>query len=712
MEPTGESIRVLHVDDEPEFADVVGTLLEREDDRLDVEAVTSASEGVDRLAAGDFDCVVSDYDMPGSNGIEFLETVREEHPELPFILLTANGSEEIASDAISAGVTDYLRKESGTSQYALLAARISNAVERWRTERTRQRRLAAIETAREGISILDDDGEFVYVNERYADLYEYEPEEMIGEHWELIYPDEEVAVTREEILPAVAETGRWHGESTGLRADGTTFPEDHVVSRTVHGDLVCTVRDLSDRRERESELRLKNRAVDEAPVGISIADPSRPDNPLVYVNDRFEALTGYESEEILGRNCRVLQGEGTDPAPVATMREAIDAGESVTVELRNYRNDGTEFWNRVRIAPVENEDGDVTNYVGFQEDVTDRKALEAELREKSNLLEQLFQQVPTHLYVKDTDGRHVRVSDHHPNSEAFLDRTDSEIFPDAVGEETHRDDMQVIETGESIVNKEEYHPEDDTWTITSKVPWYGDRGNVQGVIGVTRTITERKEYERKLQRKNERLEEFASVVSHDLRNPLNVAEGRLALARAECDTDHDHLDAVAEAHDRMGALIDDLLTLTREGRSVDETTRVDLAGIARACWQNVETADATLVTDTDRTIRADRERFQQLLENLIRNAVEHGGEDVTITVSRIEDGDGFYVADDGSGIPEDERDRVFESGYSTTGDGTGLGLSIVTDIAEAHGWDVTVTGRDAGGTRFEITGVDSVSSTG
>ncbi|MFB6309096.1 MAG: PAS domain-containing protein [Haloarculaceae archaeon] len=574
------SVRVLVVDNDPDFAELAAEMLERESDGLTVEVETSASEGLDRLAERDVDCVVSDYDMPDMDGIEFLEAVRDEYPDLPFILYTGAGSEDVASDAVSAGVTDYFQKQGETEQYELLANRIHNAVEGHRADRARQRNLEAIESAQEGISILDENGEFVYVNEQYADLYGYDPAEMVGEHWELIYPDEEIAKTRQEVLPSVDEDGYWHGETTGLRADGTTFPEDHVVSRTDRGNLVCTVRDLSDQREYETELRMKTRAMDEAPVGITISDPSRDDNPLIYVNDRFEELTGYDEEEILGKNCRFLQGEDTDPERVAAMREAIDAGEPVTVELRNYREDGTEFWNRVRIMPLTDDDGTVWRWVGFQEDITDRK-----------------------------------------------------------------------------------------------------------------------EDERRLKRQNERLDELTSVVSHDLRNPLNVATGRLELAQRECDSDY--LDDVADAHDRIESLIDDLLTLAREGEQVVETDAVDLAGVIQGCWRNVETTDATLVVEADRTIRADPSRLKRLLENLFRNAVEHAGDDVTVTVGDLDDG--FYVADDGPGIPEDERDRVFEAGYSTTDTGTGFGLNIVGEIAKAHDWDVTVRDSEAGGARFEIT---------
>ncbi|WP_435182564.1 sensor histidine kinase [Halobellus sp. EA9] len=227
------------------------------------------------------------------------------------------------------------------------------------------------------------------------------------------------------------------------------------------------------------------------------------------------------------------------------------------------------------------------------------------------------------------------------------------------------------------------------------------------IVAFSRDVTERHEYEAELQRQIDRLEQFATVVSHDLRNPLNVATGRLDLLREEVDSDH--LDVAVDALDRMEELIEDLLVLAREGGQATDADAVDLAGLAGDCWRTVSTAEATLDIRTDERIRADRPRLQQLLENLIRNAIEHGGSDVTLTVGDLPGG--FYVEDDGPGIPPDEREHVFETGYSTAEEGTGLGLNIVRQVAEAHGWDVTITESGAGGARFEITGVETFEKT-
>ena len=220
-----------------------------------------------------------------------------------------------------------------------------------------------------------------------------------------------------------------------------------------------------------------------------------------------------------------------------------------------------------------------------------------------------------------------------------------------------------------------------------------------GQLILLKDITEQERYRLELEHQNARLEQFTGMVSHDLRNPLNIAQGNIDVARETGDDER--LETVKTALNRMEDLIEDLLTLARQGRSIDDTERVSLAGIARSCWGMVDIADADLTVDADMELDADPDRLQQLFENLFRNAVEHGGNDVTISVGPLDEG-GFYVEDTGPGIPEDKQDDVFESGYTTSRQGTGFGLSIVKEIVDAHGWTISVTNGAAGGARFEI----------
>ncbi|MFU8869855.1 PAS domain S-box protein [Natronococcus sp.] len=613
---------------------------------------------------------------------------------------------------------------------------------------------------------------------------------------------------------------------------------------------------FDDEAVREA-LSLREQALDEAPVGILITDPDRTDNPITYVNEGFVRLTGYAREEILGRNCRFLQGERTDPEPVGQMRAAIDAGESVTVELLNYRKNGDPFWNRVTIAPL-SDGAEVTNFVGIQQDVTDRKRRERDLEHEREFVEQGLDVLDDVFYVIGTDRRLRRWNQRLPEVTGY---TDDEIAEMDVLEFVPADEREPI-TGsiENVLNGEPETVESALLTADGeRIPYEftGSRltapgGELVGLVGVGREVAERTrrrtvleslhgiattiqneesvdgvcertvdaaadvlefdlcslllcegewlvpratsaeapsggsrpmrldqglagktfrtgnshrvdevsddgdadpakecyrsgfsvavgergvfqaastepaafdaqdvefaellvshaasaieriERESALERQNERLEEFASIVSHDLRNPLNVAAGRLDLARETCDDDN--LEDVARAHGRMEALIDDLLALAREGRSVLETEPVDVAAAVADCWCHVETAEADLEVETERSIVADPSRFQRLLENLVRNAVEHAGPDVTVRVGDLDDG--IYVEDDGPGIPAANREAVFETGYSEFQDGTGFGLGIVERICEAHGWEVAVTDGDDGGARFELSGIE------
>ncbi|MES3162426.1 MAG: PAS domain-containing sensor histidine kinase [Halorubrum sp.] len=271
------------------------------------------------------------------------------------------------------------------------------------------------------------------------------------------------------------------------------------------------------------------------------------------------------------------------------------------------------------------------------------------------------------------------------------------------------------------------------------------------VVGYLFSACDRVQRQRQLKQQRERLDEFASVVSHDLRNPLSVAVGNLELASEfEGEAAKNRLDRVHDALDRMDALISDLLSLAREGRSVEATAETELRAVVDSAWATVgSAADAELIVEDELPrISCDRNRLQQALENLFRNSVEHGvdvdtdddsdrsGSNETPQRDDIADGvfgsydpdannhpeygvrifvggidDGFYISDDGPGIDPDTRESVFEPGHTTTEDGTGFGLAIVERIAEAHGWSVSVGESRADGARFEFTGVDIVDVT-
>jgi PAS domain S-box-containing protein len=478
-------------------------------------------------------------------------------------------------------------------------------------------------------------------------------------------------------------------------------------------------------------------------------------------NESLERVTGYDGDDLSSMDgVAFFRSEDRE-----TVTEACRAGDT-TMELPLIDGDGDTVPYEFVFDRVETPEGE-RRTAAIGRDITARKERAEALARTNRRLQTILETTTALVFVKDSDGRYQRINERF--REVLVDgpmdvvgKTDAELFPDEIAQQIRADDREVIETGESIEREEEIPtPHGSRTFLTLKNPIYDAEGTVTGICGVATDITERAEYKANVERQKERLDEFASIVSHDLRNPLDVARGRLRLA--EADPSPEHLAVVERSLDRMQELIDDLLALARQGETVTDIRPVAVGNAVEQAWRSVPTGTATLETDIEGSIMADPTRLQQLFENLVRNSVEHGsassrtGSDssvdhgstsgqpesdssvehgspapppdddappdangsevsdhsradageLTVTVGTLDDGTGFYVEDDGAGIPEDERGTVFRSGYSTSESGTGFGLAIVREIAEAHGWGVTVTESESGGARFEFRGVDA-----
>ena len=998
MSATAGTIRVLHVDDDPNLAELVATFLEREDDRIDVATATDPETGRALLVERDVDCVVSDYDMPESNGIEFLETVRERHPDLPFILYTGKGSEEVASEAISAGVTDYLQKETGTEQYAILANRIENAVAQHRAEReierTREYFGTVLRHASDYVMIVDEDGIIDYVSPAVERVLGYTSEDLDDtDALDLVHPEDRsmAAAAFDTVIeePSEEHTVEFRarhadGSWRWLEVRGRSLLDDPVVD-----GVLVNARDVTERRSSRHELRtlvdnlpgyvyrhrnepgwplefVKGSAVDIAGytaaeleddvslvektihpedreavwtgVQEGLAESDRydltyriltPDGETRWIRDQGqliedpttgeELLDGFitdvtdrkQRERELARTERRYRAIFDDPNILVGLidtdgtvrdinqtameyadtthdavvgkpfsetpwfegspdaREEVEAcieharrGEYVGFETELTEPDGTPYVAAGVFRPVTDDDGEVVSVIVSARDVTERRSQERTLRRYRRMVDAMGEAA----CIYDADGRfevvNERLAEFYGTTPTELVGVESE-FAAEVRAAHDGDPFRAILDGERAELRGEiettFPSQGDSVIEYRFTPLRAETG-IEGLVGVIRDITERREREREIERAREeyaelinamndtvwvvgtdgtfravndtavsvigysraelrtmsphdidagldddkitalieempadeiqvvetvhetksgeripveissslvtyrgetailsvgrdiserkarerQLEEFASVVSHDLRTPLATARGRLELAREECESES--LDEVARAHDRMHELIEDLLSLAREGTPLGELEAVDLAPLLRSCWDGVETGAATLVVDIDRTIRADRTRLRQLLENLFRNSVEHGstddrrapragdsvehgstdnrpriddieasetlrstdaeGSDLTVTVGSLDGG--FYLEDDGSGIPLEQPADVFDAGTTTADEGTGVGLSVVRRIADAHGWTAEVTHGSEGGARFEFTGVEPV----
>jgi len=231
-----EPVRVLHVDDDPEITNVTSMFLERINEDFQVLSETSVVGALNRLRDETVDCVISDYEMPNTDGLEFLEIVRERYPDLPFILFTGKGSEQIASEAIAADVTDYMQKGVRADQYEVLANRVENAVEQYRTQQQFWNALSwyqrLVEQELAGVFIVQD-GEFVYVNEKLAEIFGYQQRELVGETPLLITDSDDKDLVTERLLERDTEDG----ETFKYRFEGTA-QDGASVDVEVHGGAI------------------------------------------------------------------------------------------------------------------------------------------------------------------------------------------------------------------------------------------------------------------------------------------------------------------------------------------------------------------------------------------------------------------------------------------------------------------------------------------
>ena len=320
--------------------------------------------------------------------------------------------------------------------------------------------------------------------------------------------------------------------------------------------------------------------------------------------------------------------------------------------------------------------------------------------------EKLIDSVQDGMIVVDTDDRIIDIN---PAANRMLRTSESALgtsvedaltLPESVA--AYEELTAAIEPGERTVSV------GDRYFTAEATPIFDGREGHAGWLFLLQDVTDQHRRERELERQIEQLDQFASLVSHDLRGPITIANGYIAQTRITEDLSH--LDDIEAAIRRMEAIIQDVLTLAREGRDVTDPEPVSVETIAEESWTHVETDGGRLEIADDVTVLADPTRLTRLFENLFRNAIEHGAEArdesaLTVTVSVADEQSSsvtLAVADDGVGIPDDEQDAVLEDGYTTGEDGTGLGLAIVEQIATAHGWTVSVTDSKTGGACFEI----------
>ena len=476
---------------------------------------------------------------------------------------------------------------------------------------------------------------------------------------------------------------------------------------------------LADRRtDGDVQLRSFKHAVEQAGHSIYITDT---DGTIVYVNPAFEATTGYAADQAIGRTPRILKSGEHDASFYGDLWETILAGEVWQSELVNRRADGSRYVVNQTIAPIV-VDGRIERFVAVNADITDRIRREERLEtlhdatrewlegdtaggvaeRACDQLAALFDAETVCICCYDDEGGLVPAARRGSggDDDAPLEACDCPTEPLEAAETRRIDGEDGRPGSELLLSAGDYgiarltDPEPDAFDDTDLAIGRVFTANLEAVL-------ESLENYRELERQNERLDEFAGIVSHDLQNPLSVALGFLDLLEDRIGEDDD-LGRVRESLEHMDEIIADVLWLASEGDQVGDVEPISLERSAERSWGLVETGSATLAVDAELRFEADPEHVHRLLENLFANAVEHGGSDVTVRVGPLEDGDGFFVGDDGPGVPDERHDAIFEVGHTTREEGTGFGLAIVERIAEGHGWSVEVAESETGGARFEV----------
>ena len=542
----------------------------------------------------------------------------------------------------------------------------------------------------------------------------------------------------------------WH-EIEIERDDRTRHLETQVSPFFDHHDRpvgrLLVLRDITERKHREQSLARYKTVFESVQDQVFALDNG---GRFVLANDPLGALLGVDADSLVGSHVSTMLAEdderfagGGAPDHDEPVEVAIETAEGETIPCE------------LQLAPVVLRD--VEGTVGAVRDIRRRKRVERSLQETTERFETLVAASPLAIVAVDADAT---VEVWNPAAEELFgwsaEAIVGEELPIIPDEHTERlgDQHKRVLAGERLTGFETTLRRKDGSRVEVRVsiaPVHDAGGEIYGSVSVIADITERKRREREIRRQNERLDEFASVVSHDLRTPLSVVSGRLELAAETGDMEH--VEHAEDALARMEEFIEDILTLAREGKTIGETEPVDFTATILAAWNGVPADTTTLDVEpgVPETIESDRGRLAELFENLFRNAVEHGstsppsqaqedaaehdstsprsgtredavehgstnppsqaqedavehgGAGVTVTVGPTPEG--FYVADDGPGIPADKRAMVFDSGYTTAAEGTGFGLAIVERIAEAHGWTVAAVESETGGARFEFAGV-------
>ncbi|MFB6356498.1 MAG: PAS domain-containing protein, partial [bacterium] len=546
---------------------------------------------------------------------------------------------------------------------------------------------------------------------------------------EVLYADDEQF---EKIHQQTIEQGSFTGEVLNETKEGEVFPAylSASVLEDEEGNLrgvMGVSRDITEEKKRERELELKERALASVSEGLIITDPSLEDNPVIYCNDGFTRITGYDEQEILGKNCRFLQGEDTDEQTVREIRRAINNEEPIRTEILNYRKDGTPFWNHLSITPVRNAEGQLTHYVGVQEDITDRVERQHELERYERIQENL----PVGVFRTKPDGTIVDVNStvveimNADSEEELKQHNLNEIYADS----QRRDELVDRVSEEDVVENVEV----ETNTLDGRTKWMSlkmrkvEENNQSYLDGVVQDITERKKAEqalrertRKLEQSNRQLKQFANIAAHDLKQPLRTITSFAELIESRYGEQFDkqlgrYLNRIKNGTRKMKELLDGLMDYSKVGTGDTSFTSVDLNDVIDDVREDLRIklneTGGEITAENLPEIKGEPVLLRQLFQNVIDNSLTYRSDEpprIEITSEKRESGEVVItVRDNGMGMEPEYTDQIFDVFKRLQPDsevsGRGIGLSICRRIVEEHGGSISADSTPGEGTAIQMT---------
>jgi len=595
-------------------------------------------------------------------------------------------------------------------------------------QRTQSRNQAVMDTAPDAILMVDAFGKVQWCNQAVASIFGRTSSDLLNQHLQVVLPS-----LGQDTLDAWFATYGFSNrvighETTGRRNEDVLFPVAVSASRTeVDGEFIQTfiVRDTTDAKWAEQELTLRDRALASSADGVVIVSMTLPNQPMIYVNRAFEGITGYEAHEVLGLNCRILQQNDTQQAGIALMRDAIKEGRSCQVVMRNYRKDGSLFYNDLAISPVLNADGVLTHYVGVTNDITDRIAAEQVLQLRTERLNAVFELSPDGFVVLDKRGE---VSIVNPSFERMTGLLAAELVGHSLPAfeeqlmarcQASEVDAQTVAGLMAGVGDAEVGPSATrellhmhTPSIRTLVRRVRQGGHDNETVMYFRDITHELEVDRMKS-------EFLAMAAHELRTPMVSIFGFTELLLKRPFTEERRKDMLSTIHRQASVLINlvnELLDLARieSRRGKDfQRERLELQSVID------NTVGSLLVHNDPRKVECalpaapvwvdvDRQKMSLALTNVLSNAYKYspqGGEIALDLVWRDRNDRsecGIRITDRGLGMTPEQCEKVFERFFraDTSGNipGTGLGMTIVKEILELHGGQVSVTSELGVGT--------------